>query len=110
MEPHEWKTTWVNMFREECVVRTGNDYTGTDAEAFYQYYGSTPHQAVLEWMEKYNLDDIPAALGKTVWYVVADEHDESDFGLMENDPGEGVVLWIGTDQFEAESQLCKCCD
>ena len=107
MKP-ELKGDWVRMFREECVVRTGNDYPDSDAEAFYRYYGDAPHEAVLRYMKKYGLADIPAAQGRTVFYVVSS--DDEGAWLRDGDPGDDYVLWVGTDQFEAECNLCKACN
>ena len=106
MEP-ELKGDWVRMFREEYRLRVGHDWEEADAEAFYRHYGLTPHQAVLAEIEKWQLTDVTAALGKTVYYVVVD--DDGAY-LVDGDPGEDMVLWIGTDKFAAEANLCKCCD
>jgi hypothetical protein len=77
----------------------------SDGETFYHFYGDTPHEAVLRWIDKYGLIDLTA--GKTVYYVVSEE--DGAF-LVEDDPKEDLVLWIGTDKFDAESNLCKCCN
>jgi hypothetical protein len=105
MKP-ELRGDWVRMFREEHLLRVGHEWEEGDAEAFFQFYGDTPHEAVSRWIEKYDLTDLTA--GKTVYYVVIDE-DDGAF-LVENDPGEDMVMWAGTDKFEAECHLCKCCE
>ena len=106
MEP-ENKTVWVQMFHDEYFLRVGYPFDElSNAELFYQFYGDTPHQAVMKVIAKYDMTD--TTFGKTVYYVVVEEG-EGAF-LVENDPGEDMVLWCGTDKFDAESELCKCCD
>lgn len=102
----EHKGDWVRMFREEMLLRTGNDWPDSDGDAFFFGYGETPLQAVMRFMEKYDQTDLTQ--GKTVYYVVVEEQDGAF--LVENDPGEDMVMWCGTDKAEAESHLCKCCD
>jgi hypothetical protein len=106
MDP-ENKGDWVRMFKEEYLVRVGYQFGElSDGDLFYEFYGYTPHQAVMQWINKYDLTDMTA--GKTVYYVVV-EADDGAY-LVENNPGEDMVMWCGTDKFSAECQLCKCCN
>jgi hypothetical protein len=102
----ENKGDWVRMFKEEYLVRAGYQFDElSDGDLFYEFYGDTPHQAVMRVIEKYDLTDLTE--GKVVYYVVVD--DEGAY-LVDNDPGEDMVMWCGTDKFSAECQLCKCCN
>lgn len=106
MEGHEWRDAWVRMFKAEYLVRAGYEFTElSDADLFFLFYGDTPHDSVVEWISKYGLEDLTA--GKTVWYVVED--DDGAF-LVEGDPGTDPVAWVGTNKFEAEVALCRCCE
>lgn len=105
MKP-EHKDDWVRMFREEHLLRVGYEWEEGDAEAFYRFYGDTPRQAVLGYIWKYQLTDLTE--GKTVYYVVIDEEDGAF--IVENDPGEDMVMFVGTDKSLAEDNLCKCCN
>lgn len=107
-KPH-WKTEWVRQFRDEFRLRVGFDWTEGDAEAFWYGYGSTPHGAVMDYINAYDLNDITKELRQTVYYVVLDMSDEEPY-LREGDPGEDFVCHVGTDKFRAEQELCKICE
>lgn len=103
-----WLTpsTWCEMFRDEWFVRVGYHFDEMDdPNLFFHCYGDTPHEAAMRLIAKYDMTDLTG--GKTVYYVISDE--DGAF-LVENDPGNDYVLWLGTDKFDAESNLCKCCD
>jgi hypothetical protein len=106
MEGVEYRDKWIESFRHEYCLRAGYEFTElSPADLFYQFYGDTPHEAVCWWMNEYGLTDLTA--GQTIYYVVED--DEGAF-LVENDPGDDRVFWCGTNKFDAEVWLCKCCE